>query len=98
VITDAEEENLENCLKRASDIYCGLTAREVRKFAFESAVTLNIQFPQRWKDMKMAGAELFTKFLKRHKTLSVRKPEAASISRASSFNKTEVSAFFPFII
>jgi hypothetical protein len=56
VFSDAEEENLENCLKRASDIYHGLSARDVRKFAFECAVALNIQFPQRWKDMKMAGA------------------------------------------
>jgi hypothetical protein len=66
----------------------------VRKFVFECAVALNIQFPQHWKDMRMAGAEWFTKFLKRHKTLSLRKPEAASISRASSFNKTNVNVFF----
>jgi hypothetical protein len=94
VFSDAEEENLENCLKRASDIYYGLSAREVRKFAFECAVALNIGFPQRWKDMKIAGAEWFTKFLKRHKTLSLRKPEATSISRASSSNKTNVNFFF----
>jgi hypothetical protein len=99
VFGDTEKENLENCFKRASDIYCALSAREVRKFAFECAVALNIQFPQRWKDMKMAGAEWFTKSLKRHKTLSLRKPEAASISRASSFNKTKThcrrSSFSP---
>jgi hypothetical protein len=68
VFSDADEENLEIRLKRASDIYYGLSAREVRKFAFECAVALNMKFPQRWKDMKMAGAEWFTKFLKRHKT------------------------------
>ena len=94
MFSDAEEESLENYLKRASDIYYGLSAREVRKFAFEYAVALNIKFPERWKDMQMAGAEWFTKFMKRHKTLSLRKPEATSISRASSFNKTNVNAFF----
>ena len=73
MFSDAEEENLENYLKRASDIYYGLSAREVRKFAFEYAVALNIKFPERWKDMQMAGAEWFTKFLKRHNTLSLRK-------------------------
>jgi hypothetical protein len=71
-----------------------LSARQVRKFAFECAVALNIGFPQRWKDMKIAGAEWFTKFFKRHKTLSLRKPEATSISRASSCNKTNVNASF----
>jgi hypothetical protein len=94
VFSDAEEENLENCLKRASDIYYGLSAREARKFSFECAVALNTQFPQRWKDMKMAGAEWFTKSLKRYKTLSLPKPEATSISRTSSFNKTNVNGFF----
>jgi hypothetical protein len=94
VFSDAEEENLENYLKRASNIYYGLSAREVRKFAFEHAGALNINFPRRWKEMKMAGAKLFIKLLKRYKTLCLGKPEATSISRASSFNKTNVNAFF----
>jgi hypothetical protein len=97
VFSGAEEENSENCLKRASDIYYGLSTREVRKFAFECAVELNMKFPQRWKDMKMAGAEWFTKLLKRHKTLSLRKPEATSVSRASRCNKTNVNASFSII-
>jgi hypothetical protein len=82
--------------EKSSDISCGLSARVVRKFAFECAVALNIQFPQRWKDMKMAGAEWFSKFLKRQKTPSLRTPEAASISRASSFNKTNVNGYIYF--
>jgi hypothetical protein len=47
VFSDAEEENLENYLKRASNIYYGLSAREVRKFAFDHAKALNINFPHR---------------------------------------------------
>jgi hypothetical protein len=35
VLSDAEEENLENYLKGASDTCYGLFAREVRKFPFE---------------------------------------------------------------
>jgi hypothetical protein len=93
VFNDAEKENLDNGLKRASDICYELPVREVRKFAFECAVALNIQFPQRWKDTKIAGAEWFTKFLKRHKTLSLRKPETTGISRFSSFNKTNADIF-----
>jgi hypothetical protein len=66
----------------ASDIYYGLPAREVRKFSCEYAMALNINILEGWRDTKMAGTEWFTKFFKRHKTDSLRKPEATSISRA----------------
>jgi hypothetical protein len=66
----------------ASDIYYGLSAREVRKFSFEHAVALNINILEGWRDTKMAGTEWFAKFLKRHKTDSLRKHEATCISRA----------------
>jgi hypothetical protein len=70
VLCDAEEEHLGNYLKRASDIYYGLSARDVRQFAFE--------YVEGWRDKKMAGTEWFTD----HKTLSVPKSETAIISRA----------------
>lgn len=40
-----------------SDIYCGLSAREVRMFSFECAAALNIMVPQGWRDRKMAGTD-----------------------------------------
>ena len=70
MLCDAEEEDLGNYLKRASDIYFGLSAREVRQFVFEYA--------EGWRDTEMAGTEWFTD----HKTLSVPKPNTAVISRA----------------
>jgi hypothetical protein len=71
-------------LKEASDTYYVLSAREVLKFASEYAITLHKKIPESWGGMKSAGTELFTKFLKRHKSLSLRKADATSIARASS--------------
>jgi hypothetical protein len=36
----------------ASDIYYGLSAREVRKFSFEHATVLNIKILEGWRDTK----------------------------------------------
>jgi hypothetical protein len=60
----------------ASDISYGLSAREVKKFAFDYAVALNIKMPKSWRDMKIAGTEWFTKFLGKQVTHSLRKTEA----------------------
>lgn len=42
----------------------------------------------------MAGVDWFSKFLKRHSSLSIRTPQATSFSRATSFNQTNVALFF----
>jgi hypothetical protein len=54
VLNDAEEANLGNYLKTASDIYDGLSAREVRRFVFEYA--------EGWRDTNMTGTAWFTEF------------------------------------
>jgi hypothetical protein len=88
VFNDAEEQNLESCLKKSSDRYYDLSAREVRKFEFEfefeCSIAANKKNPESWRDMKMTDAEWFAKFLKRHKSLSVHKAETRSAARASS--------------
>jgi len=50
--------------------------------------------PSSWIKIKMAGENWFTSFIKRYNKLSIRKPEATSKAKATSFNKTNVELFY----
>lgn len=94
-IFSAEEENvIEDYMLYASDIYFGLSAIEGRQLAYQFAVRLNKKFPTNWKHDEMAGPDWFEGFMRRHPKLSMRKPEATSMARASAFNRANVKAFF----
>lgn len=62
--------------------------------AYEFAVQVRTKFPASWKDEKKAGFDCFRGFMQRHQRLSLRKPEATSIARASPFNRHNVAKFF----
>ncbi|XP_033180906.1 tigger transposable element-derived protein 6-like [Mastacembelus armatus] len=94
VFSEVQEKNLADYLTQAADLYYGLTPREVRKFAFQLAVTYNITHPQIWNENQMAGPDWFTFFMKRNPSLSMRSAEATSLTRATSFNRTNVERFF----
>ena len=91
-----QELHLELCsyLQRASDIYFGLTPKDVRKLAYQLADANKLAMPKSWMDNKCAGRDWFTSFLQKNPTLSLRAPEATSIARAISFNKPNVEMFF----
>ncbi|KAL1259016.1 hypothetical protein QQF64_009593 [Cirrhinus molitorella] len=94
VFTQEQEEQLVGYLTRAASICYGLSPKEVRKLAFQCAVQFQCTFPESWSKSQMAGKDWFTGFLKRNRSLSIRKPQATSVARASSFNVYTVGHFF----
>lgn len=92
---EPEQENLlVQYLKKASDIYFGLTPKKVRRFAYTYAVACNRKIPPSWADREIAGVDWFSCFMKRNKSLSIRSAQSTSLARATSFNRTNVEAFF----
>lgn len=94
VFSEEQERELSKYLIRCADIYFGLSTKEVRKLAFELTVKYNIKKPNTWVENEMAGEEWFRSFMRRNPELSVRAAQATSLSRATSFNKTNVDAFY----
>lgn len=94
VFTDDQEKELCQYLIRSADIYFGLSAKEVRKLAFEITIKYNIAKPSNWDKNKMAGIEWFRSFMHRNPELSIRTAQATSLSRATSFNRTNVNHFY----
>lgn len=72
---------------------CILATKDVRKLAYEFALKLNLKLPPYWTKHELAGADWFSNFLKRNNTLSIRQPEAISISRTMNFNPMNVTLF-----
>lgn len=94
VLSDTQESFLENYIQRSSEIMYGLTPIQVRQLAYQCAKKYNIKCPPSWAGKEVAGVDWFTGFLKRHPDLSVRQPEATSLARMTSFNKTNTDLFF----
>ncbi|XP_066583775.1 tigger transposable element-derived protein 6-like [Prorops nasuta] len=95
VFDKQQEKILTDYIIKCSQIYYGLTPEDIRKIAYECALKYHIEMPQSWRINKEAGVDWFTAFLKRHNSMiSIRIPEATSLSRATSFNKTNIDNFF----
>lgn len=89
-----EEKILMEYIVRSSEIYYGLTPYEIKKLAYNFAIANVKDIPASWEKKKQAGVDWFAGYLKRHPTLSIRKPEATSLARTSSFNPHNVKLFF----
>lgn len=94
VFTPEEENVLQDYILQCSKVYFGLVPIEVRKLAYELAIKYKKKFPEKWNENQLAGKEWFAGFLKRHTILSIRSPQATSLSRASNFNEHNVNKFF----
>lgn len=94
IFKDEYEEELKKYILRCADLYYGLTSTDIRKFAFEAAVHFKLDVPVSWHANELAGKEWYLAFLERNKSLSLRKPEPTSLSRAMNFNKPNVNKFF----
>lgn len=92
VFSEEQELLLEQYLAACSNMNYGLTYKHIRKLAFEYAVHLN-QCPEKWKQNEMAGVDWMKGYMKRHSSLSLRKPENTSLARTTGFNKQMVEEF-----
>ena len=93
VFSEAQESEFESYIKKAVDIYFGLSPKDVRVLAFQCAKKFNIKMPSTRKEKKCAGSDWLNGFLKRHPSLSIRVPEPTSFARATSFNRENVKIF-----
>lgn len=94
VFSDRQEETLKEYFKKCALLFYGLSTKDCRQVAYEMAKLNNIKIPPTWAVNELAGLEWFRCFRKRHPDLSLRKPEACSLARATAFNEETVKVFF----
>ncbi len=94
IFSNEEEDALANYIITVADMHYGLSKKAVRKLAFEYAQADGEKIPSNWERDECAGVEWLRYFMKRHPSLSIRKPEATSIARSTNFNKVNVDKFF----
>lgn len=94
VFSVEHEEMLCNYLITCSKMLYGVSIKEARKLAYNFANCNNITCPASWDRRGLAGKTWYYGFMSRHNNMSLRKPQATSLSRATSFNKHNVSSFF----
>lgn len=92
--TEDQEKMLVSYLRTTSKMCHGLTTTQTRNLAYQFAVANKVDTPAEWNKNNKAGIHWLHGFMSRHKELSLRQPESTSLSRTSSFNKTNTTTFF----
>jgi AraC-like DNA-binding protein len=86
VFSPQEEELLKNYLKQVSLIHYGLTRKKIRILALDFAQVNKKKIPDSWIVNGRVGKNWYYEFMNRQKdALSLRKPQATSLSRSTSF-------------
>ncbi|KAK3933179.1 Lactase-like protein [Frankliniella fusca] len=89
-----QEEEFASYIILWAEMGFGLDTVQVRQLAYQMATRNKIEYPKDWDKEEIAGKDLLYGFRKRNPTLSMRKPEACSKSRASSFTPDNMAVFF----
>lgn len=89
-----QEKLLTDYLKTSSKMCHGLTTVQVRELAYQYAKANNNRIPHAWDEREKATKDWLRGFQQRNPSLSVRKPENTSLSRATSFNRVNVNNFY----
>jgi len=94
VFSDEQEDAMALYLPTASDLYYGVSPKEAHVLAFPCAVEFNIKCPEQCASSQSAGEDSLYGFMSTRPSSSVRMPEARSLARETSFNKTTAGLFF----
>lgn len=97
VFLEEQEIELVNYLKTMEARLFGLTMMDFRRLAYQLAIRNQCQHKFN-AAAEMAGKDWMQGFLKRHPTLTLRKPESTSGARAMGFNRVAVSQFFRLLL
>ncbi|XP_065664407.1 uncharacterized protein LOC136086067 [Hydra vulgaris] len=89
-----EEEKISEYLVTLFKLNHGMSKLKARELVYEYATDINKKIPDNWTEKKLASNDWLRGFFKRQPHLSIRTPEATSLSRATSFNKKNVRDFF----
>uniref|UniRef100_A0A8C2KBF8 HTH psq-type domain-containing protein n=1 Tax=Cyprinus carpio TaxID=7962 RepID=A0A8C2KBF8_CYPCA len=99
VFSVQQEDSLAEYLKRIREItpfhlhFHLPSISHVRRLAFQLAVYYKCSYPETWNECSLAGRDWFMGFMKRQPSLSIRCPQATSLTRNTSFNRHNVSLF-----
>lgn len=94
VFSESEELMLSEYLLKTSGMFYGLTTLQFRRLACEFAIKNGIKVPPSWEKNGLAGIDWCSSFISRSGKLSLRKPEATSLARITSFNRSNIDLFF----